>query len=167
MRTTFRRTTVLLFVGALLTVLAPSATADSQTVDGKGHLTKMFVNNGDKGVTVKLFGLEEPCGGTQYFNVQIKWGDKEAYEVDGGCFGITWAYGLFYFPDRTDDESGKAKECDGLKVTHNAEKTFLKVYVPRTCMPKANNKVKVQAIGYNFGHLNGGSAGPTKLLPRG
>ena len=162
-----RHSLAMLFAGMLLFLLAPAAGAASQTVAGQGDIEKMYANNGDKGITVKLFGLEKPCGGTQYMNVQVKWGDKEAYEVDGACVSGSWGYDLFYLADRSNPEGSKKKSCDGLKVSYNKDKGFLKTYIPRSCIPKANNKVKIQSEGHNFGTMTGGSAGPTKLLAKG
>ena len=152
----------------LILSLAGPAGAEGTTVKGEGDLTRMRAVNATKAVKVKLFGLDEPCGGAQYFNVQVRWGRKAAYEVAAGCYGGTdWGSGLFYLPDRSDPQTVREVACDSLKVTYNADKGFHRIVIPRSCMKKANDRVRVWAEGHNYGTVTGGSAGPTKLLDRG
>ena len=141
-----------------------SALAAKQTVDGKGDITKMKVVNGDKSVSVALFGLEELCGGTRQANVEISWGTKAGYEYDGICPHGEWGEGIFYYADHSAQE-GKSVNCAKLNVRF--ARGAVRIRIPRSCISKAADRIRVKAKGHNFGTLQGGEAGPTKRLRRG
>jgi hypothetical protein len=145
--------------------MAP-AFAEQQTVNGTGDITKMAVNNGQTALTTKVFGLGKPCGGAQYVHVHVLWGTQPEYEVDGDCIQGAWYKGLFYRSDR-DGSDSKEVNCPDFKLTYNSTGHFYKVFIPRSCMGKANNRVKVRADAVEYGSTTGGEAGPTKLLGRG
>ncbi len=160
-----RRSLTLAAVVAALAVPA-SAFAASQTVAGKGDIEKMKVTNGQDAVTVALFGLEKKCGGTRQANVTISWG-QSGYVYDGICPSGEWGEGLFYFADLGDrgTKVGKQTTC-GKLVTRVSDGAF-RLKVPRSCLRKADDQIRVKAVGQNFGTLTGGTAGPTKRLARG
>jgi hypothetical protein len=141
------------------------ALAASTTVDGEGDIAKMRASNGDTAVKVSLKGLEELCGGTQHVNVAITWGTDASYEVDGACVSGEWGQVLSYLADADSPETGKVRPCSKLKVRHRDG--AVRVRVPRSCINKAGDRIRVRAEGQNFGTLTGGTAGPTKRLRRG
>ena len=147
--------------------LAGAASAASQTVQGSGDIEKMVVNNAKKAFTVNLFGFEPPCE-AQYMKVIVQWGKKAAYQIENGCYpGATWAKTLTYLPDRSNPESAKIIECPKLRFTYAAASKSHRARVPRSCMPKAADRVKVRSSGNNYGSMTGGEAGPTRSLKRG
>ena len=148
-----------------LLALPATASAASTTVDGQGDIKSMKVVNGEKAVKVVLRGLEELCGGTQKAGALITWGTDAAYQVDGICVSGQWGEGLFYLDDADAPEGGKQQGCGRLKIAY--ADGAVRIRVPRSCIKKAANRIRVEGEGYNFGHLMGGTAGPTKRLRRG
>jgi hypothetical protein len=157
-----------LLASVMLFALAHSATAETVTVQGTGDIDKMVVKNNQSAVVTKVWGLGPKCGGAQYLFVYIMWADsKAAYQVDGSCIEAGWHKGLFYMADRTHPENSKQVDCDGLKMNFSADTKAYTVTVPRSCIPKADNRIKVKARGHNYGSMVEGKAGPTRLLRRG
>ena len=151
----------------LMAALASPVGAESQTVDGQNAIKKMFASNGDNAVTAKLWGLEKPCGGAWWFRIQVRWGESKAYELQVNCTSGTWYGGMVYMSDRSDPQTAKIVECEGAKFSYNKDKKFHKGVMPRSCMPKAANKIRVVSRGMNYGDMKEGKAGPTKLLAKG
>lgn len=157
---------VLALVSALS--FAGSASAASQTVQGSGDIDKMVVNNARTALKVNLFGFGPPCGWAHYMKVVLDWGTKAGYQIDNGCYpGATWVKGLAYLPDRSKPESAKIVTCPKLRFGYSAATKSHRAYVPRTCIPKAGNRVRVRSSGDNYGSMTGGKAGPTRRLRRG
>ena len=148
-------------------VLAGSASAASQTVQGSGDIDKMTVTNAQTALKVNLFGFGPPCD-AHYMKVVVDWGTKAGYEIDNGCYsGATWAKTLSYLPDRSKPEGGKIVTCTKLEFSYSEAAGAYRAVVPRSCMPKAGNRVKVRASGDNYGSVTGGEVGPTRSLRRG
>lgn len=144
-----------------------SAGAASQTVQGTGDIEKMVANNAQKALKVSLFGLGAPCD-AKYMKVTVDWGTKAGYAIDNGCYpGGTWAHSLVYLADRSDAEGGKIIECAKLRFRWDEDAAAHRAKVPRSCIPKAGDKLRVRAEGLNFTSVTGGEAGPTKRLRRG
>jgi hypothetical protein len=152
---------------AFLLVLAPFAVAKSTTVEGTGDIERMSVNNGDRAVTVKLRGFAAPCE-AHYFKIVVFWGKKRAYQADAGCYpGGTWATSLYYLPNRDKGESGVPVGCKRFKIAYKEDRGIYRAFMPRKCLGKAPDRIRVRASGDNYGSTTGGSAGPTKALARG
>jgi len=146
---------------------ATSAGAASQTVQGTGDIEKMVAKNGDSALKVSLVGLGAPCD-AKYMKVTIDWGTKAGYAIDNGCYsGGTWAHSLVYLADRSNAEGGKLIECPKLRFSWDEDAEAHRAKVPRSCIPKAGDKLRVRAEGVNFTSVTGGEAGPTKRLRRG
>ncbi len=146
---------------------AASAVAASQTVQGTGDIDKMVANNAQSALKVALFGLAAPCD-AKYMKITVDWGTKAGYAIDNGCYsGGTWAHSLVYLADRSAGEGGKIIECPKLRFGWDEDAEAHRAKVPRSCMPKAGNKLRVRAEGLNFTSVTGGEAGPTKRLRRG
>jgi len=159
---------VLVMSAALLFGLAPSAGAESQTVDGTGDIRKMYAANRERSILVKVFGIGQPCDEAHFVHIIVKWGQTAAYKVEAGCYpGNTWAESLYYLSDRSDPETAVEVNCSDWKLTYNADKVFHRALLPRTCIRKAANRVKVLSEGHNYPSAMGGEAGPTKRLARG
>jgi hypothetical protein len=142
--------------------------AESVTVQGEGDITKMFVNNGQRALTVKIYGLDKPCGGAQSLQVRVRWGTSAEYLAEGSCIQANWYTGLYYDSNRSADPGAKSVDCPDFKFTYNATGHFHKVFIPRSCMGKAPDRINVRALGNNYsGSATGGSAGPTRRLARG
>ena len=145
-----------------------SAGAASQTVQGTGDIDKLVVSNAQTKLKASLFGLGAPCDEAKYMKLVVDWGTKAGYEIDNGCYsGGTWAASLVYLADRAAPEGGTIVECPKLRFTWDAAAKAHRAKVPRSCIPKAGNKLRVRAEGVNFTSVTGGEAGPTKRLRRG
>ena len=154
-------------VTAAAAVAPASALAASQTVQGTGDIEKMAANNAQRALKVSLFGLAAPCD-AKYMKITVEWGTKAGYAIDNGCYpGGTWAHSLVYLADRSDAEGGKLVECAKLRFAWDEDAGAHRAKVPRSCIPKAGNKLRVRAEGLNFTSVTGGEAGPTKRLRRG
>ena len=153
---------------ACLLLLAASAFAASQTVRGQGDLKKMVADNGSKTLTVKLFGFKGPCQAKQ-FDITIMWATKPAYDVQAACTaGTTWNRALYYAADRSQGFGTKKVSCRGFKLTYASAGSVWTAVIPRTCISKAANRIRVKAEGINYsGSAMPGIAGPTRLLARG
>ena len=150
----------------VLMLVVPAASADSVTVNGSGDIDKMSVNNGKKALTVKLYGFDPPCE-AHYFKVVVFWGGKPAYQASGGCYpGAQWITSLEYFSNRNAQDS-KPVRCPKFGLAYKAAGKHYKLTIPRTCMKKAPDRVKVRSEGDNYRSTTGGEAGPTKALGRG
>ena len=162
---------VLVATAVCLPLLASSAAGESQTVQGKGDLKKMVANNAQGAVKVKLFGFGGPCSAKQ-FTIDVFWGTKPTYQVQAACTaGTTWTRGLYYDADRTDDQGALAEnrvECDGFRLKYNATDKFWRAVLPRDCLSKAPDRIRVKSEGVNYaGSAIPGEAGPTDRLRRG
>lgn len=148
--------------------LSASALAESQTMGGQGDLKKMTADNGRKAVSVKLFGFKGPCQAKQ-FSIEIFWGKKPAYQVQAGCYGGTkWGSGLYYAADRADGYSNNKVRCGEFSLKYTKSKTLWHAIVPRSCLSKAADRVRIKAEGINYaGSAMPGMAGPTRRLRRG
>ena len=162
-----RAVAVLLVTVVALALLSVSAAAESQTVKGTGDLKKLVGNNGRSAVTATLVGFGGPCS-AKSFDVIIGWGTK-AYEVQAACVaGQKWFGGLLYNPDNSGGERARKRvSCRGFSLKYAAATKSWKAVVPRSCMSKAPNRIRVKVEGINYA----GSAMPgvaaTKLLRRG
>ena len=164
-----RTVSVSLLALVLALGLAVPAVAESETVKGTGDVKKLFANNAKKAVVAKVFGIGQPCEVAKQLYIEIRWGKKQAYQVQSGCYGgTTWGKGLYFLSDRSDPNTAKKVKCADFKLTFNSDKVFHKAFVPRKCMGKAPNRVKLKTEGVNYaGSATGGQAGPTSLLDRG
>ena len=152
-------------------LIASSATGESQTVRGKGDLKKMVATNAQGAVKVKLFGFRGPCEAKQ-FTIDVFWGSKPRYQVQAACTaGTTWTRGLYYDADRTDDQGALATKpvrCPGFRLRYVTSDKSWRAVLPRDCLSKAPNRVRVKSEGVNYaGSAIPGEAGPTRLLRRG
>lgn len=151
----------------LVLCLVGSASAASQTVRGSGDIDKMVVKNTRTALKVNLFGFGPPCD-AHYMAVVVDWGTRAAYEITNGCYpGATWQKSLSYVPDRSKPEGGKLVTCPRLRFGYSRADRSYRAHVPRTCIPKAGNRLRVRSSGDNYGSVTGGEAGPTRSLRRG
>ena len=150
-------------------VAASVAMGESQTVNGKGDIKKMTADNAQRAVKVKLSGLGKPCEARQ-MTITVFWGTKPAYQVQAGCYGgTTWASGLYYTADRRDGSLATKKvRCPGFRLRYDSGAKVWRAFVPRGCLSKAPNRIRVKSDGVNYaGSAIPGEAGPTRLLRRG
>lgn len=152
-----------------LALLASSAAGESQTVSGKGDLKKMTAANGLSSVKVKLVGLRGPCDAKQ-FTIDVFWGTKPTYQVQAFCTaGTTWTRGLYYDGDRRDGGIAERRvPCRGFRLKYDSARKTWRAVVPRACIPKAPDRIRVESEGVNYaGSAIPGEAGPTRRLRRG
>ena len=162
--------TVVATSSALL-LAAGVAGAASQTVAGDkyggkvGDVKKIVVNNGQRAVSTKVFGLGKPCRGAKFISVKVqnKRG-KTLYAGEAGCFsgpdGPVWdAYMV--------DKGASILKCGKFDISRLKTNGAYKVVMPRSCMTNAPNRIRVEVDGLNSASATGGHAGPTKLLGRG
>lgn len=155
---------------ALLVITAGPASADAATVPGTagGDISKMFADNGTSAVTVRVYGLPGPCE-TRNVDAVLSWGTGPGqYRARGACYaGTDWATTLEYLPTGSPQDT-RPVTCAKFTMTYNRTGHFYRVLIPRTCLAKAPNKVRAYSEATVYGgSTTGGSAGPTKLLPRG
>jgi hypothetical protein len=147
--------------------VAGTAGAASQSVKGTGDIQKMVVDNAKKALKVKLLGFDAPCD-AHYMKITVDWGKKSGYAIDQGCYpGAEWGRSLVYMPDRGTPETGKIVACAKLRFAYVKKDGSYRMTVPRSCIPKAGERLRVSAFGDNYGSPTGGEAGPTKRLKRG
>jgi hypothetical protein len=158
---------IVAFTCAAAALPPASALAASQTVQGTGDIDKMVANNAQSALKVSLFGLDAPCD-AKYMKITVDWGTKAGYAIENGCYpGGTWDHSLVYLPDRSAGDGGKIIKCPKLRFSWDEDAETHRAKVPRSCIPKAGNKLRVRAEGLNFSSVTGGEAGPTKRLRRG
>jgi hypothetical protein len=160
-----RALTVLLALTGLMLGLTGSASADSVTVKGTGNITKMYVNNDTGKITVKVYGLDKPCMAKSLW-VTVSSRETAKYRAEAGCYGGTWAKGLYLYANGDTGSGGKKVTCAGFVFKYVTDGKFYKIVMPRTCVSKLPNKVKVTAEGVDYASAMPGYA-TTKLLPRG
>ena len=161
-----RRTlTVLLAMTGLLLGLTGPASAESVTVQGQGNITKMYVNNGDNKITVKVYGLDKPCMAKSLF-VTVSSRQTAKYQAEAVCYQ-GWHKGLWLYANGDTTTGGKKVTCDGFVFKYVTDGKFYKIVMPRSCVSKLPNKVRVAAEGVDFDSAIPGYAGPTRLLVRG
>jgi hypothetical protein len=129
----------------------------------------MYAQNGQHAVTIKIYGIGKPCEQAKQFTMEIRWRNSQAsYQVQAGCYGGTdWAENLYYLSDRHDPNSAKEVNCANFAATYNPQGKIHRAFIPRGCIGKANNRIRVWAEGVNYADAMPGEAGPTKLLNRG
>lgn len=149
-------------------LLVTSALGEKTTVSGTGDLKKMFVDNARSELVVKLYGFDKPCQ-ARSFNIDAFWGKKAAYQVEAACYGGTdWSSGLYYTSNRNGGLQGKRVKCKGFKLKFEARGKVWRAVIPRSCMPKAPDRIRVKSEGINYtGSAMPAQAGPTRLLRRG
>ncbi len=167
-----RRIATTIFATSCAVLLTASmAGAASQTVAGDeyggsvGDIKKIVVNNAQKAVSTKVFGLGKPCGGAKYLQVNVQNGrGKTLYSGEAGCYsgnnGLVWATGLY-------DRGGSKVRCRNFDISRSRTTGAYRVLMPRECLSDAPNRIKVDVTGQNWGSVTGGHAGPTKVLGRG
>lgn len=145
--------------GVLALLVGPvgPASADSTTVAGTGDISTMFVNNDDTAVKVKIYGPGGKCD-VRYVAATLKGTDGVTYKAVGGCYpGGVWIKSL--------ERGTKVVPCADYKLSYNTTGKFWRFVVPRSCLGKLTNKVRVSGeLTYS---PTPGEAGPTRALPRG
>ncbi len=143
----------------LLLVSLGIAGAESTTVDGTSDITRMYASNGQSSVLVKVYGT----GGKdeiRWVNVTMKGKDGVRYKAQGANYpGGEWATSL--------EKGQKAVDCPGLRVAWKADGGFWRFLVPRSCLTKLTQKIRVSAVLVSNASAVPGEAGPTRWLARG
>jgi hypothetical protein len=158
------RRTLLVVVSAVALVLglAGPAAAESVTVAGApgGYITKMTVNNAQSALTTKVYGLGNKCV-ARFLRVDIRYGQGQKYHVEAGCTTTgKWFQYLFFKQSQV--------RCPKFGLTYAAATSAWKVFIPRSCLTRAPDRLRVYAEGANAsGTAFPGVAGPTKVLRRG
>jgi hypothetical protein len=154
----------LLAAVALLLGLAAPANADSQKVDGTGgDLTKLFVNNGSSAVVAKVYGSNIECGVSRWVKIVMRDGDGTKYTAMGGCYPGDPASGGGWH--KSLERGSSLVTCGGFKLKYITTGGFWRFEVPRSCLNKLANRIKVEAE--LVATAMPGSAGPTRFLSRG
>jgi hypothetical protein len=131
--------------------------AASTTVSGTGDIQKMAVNNGPDAVVVKIFGPGGACD-IRYVAAALRGTDGVTYKASGGCYpGGQWVVDL--------SKGTKSVACSGDRLAYNTSGGFWRFSVPRGCLRKLTDKIKVSGE-LTFSAMPG-AAGPSKWLRRG
>ena len=139
----FRRIAVALCAPALLLLSAPPAMAASgQLTDPSGDLpdiTRLNYSNAQGKVVMKLKFAS--VADAQNRSFWIQWGQPEKYQVfDSPSAAIS------ELRFRAANGTIAKVACDGLKVTEDAGTNTVKAVVPRSCLPKAHDRVRFKGI---------------------
>lgn len=142
---------------ALCLGMSVPAYADSATVSGTGDIEKMTAKNGTDAVVVKVFGPGGKCD-VRSVSATLKGSDGVTYEATGACYpGGEWIFSL--------QKGEKLLSCSADRLAYNTTGGFWRFYVPRSCLPRLTNKIKVSSE-MVYGPTPG-EAGPTRLIARG
>jgi hypothetical protein len=133
------RRTIAVGVAVVAMILATTvpAYAATATVSGVSDITKMVVNNGDNSLVVKVYGPGGKCA-IRWVSAEIKSKNGATYKAIGGCYpGAVWAASL--------EKGTKVVKCADFRLAYKPKGGFWKFTIPRSCVPKMADKVKVTA----------------------
>ena len=134
---TRRTTAVLVAIAAMALATTVPAFAASTTVTGVSDIKKMSVNNGASTLVIKIYGPGGKCA-IRYVGAEIKSKGGATYQANGGCYpGGTWAASL--------EKNHQAVKCADFKLAYKPKGGFWKFTIPRSCVSKMADKVKVTA----------------------
>jgi hypothetical protein len=161
-----RRTTLALLsaltacLGLVLAgLVAAPAQAAKTSVNGTNAYKKLVLDNQQKRVVLKMTAPGGPCS-IKYLKATFRDKDGTTYSVDGGCYpGAVWAASL--------TRGNKLVDCGGLSLGYNADKGVWTAKVPRGCLKKLADRIKVTESYVDDYSPNPGYAGPTKYVARG
>ena len=142
---------------AMSVSLTGIAHADSATVTGSGDIQRLVAKNGTEAVVVKIFGAGGKCD-IRYVAATLRGTDGVRYKASGGCYpGGQWILGL--------SKGTKLVSCGSGRLAYNATGGFWRFTVPRSCLGKLTDKIKVSGE-LTFSAMPG-EAGPTTWVRRG
>jgi hypothetical protein len=157
---------------ALLLGLAGPAAAESQTIPGTGvvpgtvgDLEKLFVSNGSTSVVAKAYGSDIECGVSRWVSIVMRDGDGTRYTAMGGCYPGDPASGGGWHKSLS--RGNTLVNCSGFTLRYNSTGGYWRFEVPRSCLGRLANRIKVVTAELNSGSPNPGLAGPTRWLSRG
>lgn len=133
------RRTLALAVAVVALLLCPTvpAQAASTTVTGVSDITKMSVDNASSKIVVKIYGPGGKCA-IRWVSAEIKSKSGATYKAMGACYpGGVWMAGL--------EKGTQTVTCGDFKLAYKAAGGFWKVTIPRFCVPKMADKIKVNA----------------------
>ena len=133
-----------------------TANADTGTVTGTGDISKMVASNTSDAVIVKVFGPGSKCD-IRFVAATLKGTNGATYQASGGCYSGQWILGL--------TKGTKAVTCGGDRLAYNTTGGFWRFSVPRTCLGRLTDKIKVSAE-LTFSAMPGAAA-PTGWIRRG
>ena len=117
-------------------VLAGSASAASQTVQGSGDIDKMTVNNAGSALKVNLFGFGPPCE-AHYMKVVVDWGMKAGYQLENGCYpGATGPRPSRTCPTGRSRRARRSSPAPRSGSSFSATAGSHRAVVPRSCIPR-------------------------------
>jgi len=153
-----KRFTLLL---ACLAVFVPGAAHAAQTsVEGTGAYEKLVLANRQTKVVVRMYG---PGGGPcdiKYVTAKIRDRDGTRYTIAGGCYGKgEWAVSL--------SRGTTLVECDGLKLVYQETGGYWNGVMPRSCLSRLANRIKVTTSWIDDYSPTVNEAGPTRYVARG
>lgn len=149
--------TGILVAFAVSVSLTGTAHADRASVTGSGDIQKLVANNSTDAVVVKIFGPGGKCD-IRYVAATLRGTDGVKYKASGGCYPSgQWILGL--------SKGTKEVACGSDKLGYNATGEFWRFTVPRDCLGRLTNKIKVS--GELIFSAMPGEAGPTSWIRRG
>ncbi|MFL6002359.1 MAG: hypothetical protein ACJ72P_06075 [Nocardioides sp.] len=149
---------------AFLISLAGPAGAETQTVQGTGgDLQKMSVFNQPNAVVAKLYGSDIECGVSRWVDIQMRDRDGTKYTAMGGCYPGDPASGGGWHKSL---ERGATLVKCGFTLKYNTTDGFWRFEVPRSCLAKLGNQIRVVKAEV-VATATPGEAGPTRWLSRG
>ena len=143
-------------VGPLLVGPVGTAAADTATEPGTSDIKKMVVDNGANAVVVKLHGTGGRAA-VRWVNVKLKGANGVSYTVQGAWYSVDWVDSL--------ERGQRLVACDGLRIHYRSG--YWQFRVPRTCLGRLTDQVKVSGLIVSPTSAIAGEAGPTGWVRRG
>ena len=113
-----------------------AANADTGTVTGTGDISKLVASNKSDAVIIKVFGPGGKCD-VRFVAATLKGTNGATYQTSGGCYSGRWILGL--------SKGTKLVTCGGDRLSYNTTGRFWRFSVPRTCLGRLTDKIKVSA----------------------
>jgi hypothetical protein len=157
-----RRTALTLVLACLAALLvgAPSASADDTSVRGRGAVERLWFDNQERRLVVRVFA---PGGRCDIDSVTVKFRDRDGtkYKLAGTC--------VHRNPDQWTTRLSRgahAVQCDEMRLVFKPSGGFWRGVVYRDCLRGLGNKVRVVSARVDTGS-SVGKAGPTRYVARG
>ena len=156
------RTALALVLACLASLLvgAPSASADDTSVGGRGVVDRLWFDNQQERLVVRVFA---PGGRCAVDSVSVRFRDRDGtkYRLAGTCVSRDpdqWTTRL--------SRGSRAVQCDQMKLVFKPSGGFWRGVVNRDCLRRLGNKVRVLSARVDTG-TSVGKAGPTRYVARG
>ena len=126
---------------ALVVGLGLPAAAETDTVQGRydgGPIDKLWASNSGSTIVTKVYGDGGRNKVTTVTTTVARRSDGKEYRISAFWYFDQWS-------KRVSWEADAPQTCDGLVVRWNRDGHYWKFVIPRACVPKLTDTVKVKA----------------------